>query len=79
MCRNVNTYQFAKTYDGEKDDKYRVTLGVKSVDKVFPWWIFIVIGVDLISLAVMTFCGLRLVFPDFLRRKTAAATADPKT
>lgn len=74
----VNTYQFAKTYDGAKDDKYTVTLGVKTVENVFPWWIFIVIGIDLISLAIMTFCGLRLVFPDFLRRKQAAPPADPE-
>lgn len=65
----VNTYQFAKTYDGSKDDKYTVTLGVKTVEDVFPWWIFIVIGIDVISLAIMVFCGLRLIFPNFLRKK----------
>ncbi len=68
-CKNVlyqlcNTYYLQQTHD-PADDEFIVNVGVLDVDRPFPYWIFLLIGVDVIVLAA---CGVWTYF--VLKKKT---------
>lgn len=57
-CKNVlyqfcNTYYISKTHVASEDE-LKVDVGVVNVNKPFPSWIFLLIGIDLIAAAGLT-------------------------
>ena len=54
----VDTYNYALTHDAEADDRYSVTVGLKTVNSVFAWWKPVLYSVDAvagISIALVVF------------------------
>ena len=69
----ANTYAFAKTYDAELDDKYTAVLGVRTTVPVFPWWIPVLVAIDVIVVGIIVWQTIRLFLPK--RKKKAQAEA----
>lgn len=67
-----NTYAFAKTYDADLDDKYTAVLGVRTTTPVFPWWIPLLVAIDVIVVGLITWQAIRLFIPK--RKKNAEIT-----
>lgn len=69
-----NTYAFAKTYDADLDDKYTAVLGVRTTKPVFPWWIPILVAIDVIVVGLITWQAIRLFIPK--RKKNVEKAED---
>lgn len=59
----TNTYYFSKTYNWNEDIKYKAVVGVKSIHQVFPWWIPVLIVIDIIILSILSYYIFRVIKP----------------
>lgn len=69
-CKNVlyqvcNTYYMQQTHNAE-DDEYVVNVGIVDVERPFPYWIFLLIGIDVIAFGG---CGVWTYFIVRKKRK----------
>lgn len=57
-CKNLlymiaDTYYFSLTYDAELDDTYKADNAIIIGTPVFPWWIILLVAIDVVSVALL--------------------------
>ena len=68
----IDTYNYALTHDAEADDRYSVTVGLKTVNSVFAWWKPVLYAVDAVAVLSMAL----VVFFMFKPKKAALVTVE---